>query len=95
MHQDTQFDDDTIAKCVNKITSSSFQPTTLLTNLSQTELTITISAKPDCRRYFNDSVDESFLTHLNLLVKLDAIFTNMKLNANNQNILHSILTPHY
>ena len=63
--------------------------------LSQTGLHIPISDGLNYQVYFNNSVDDSFLTHLDLRVKLNAILANMKFNASNQNILYLILTPQY
>ena len=87
MHQHMKFDDVTIAKCVNKITSLNYKTIPLFATLSQTGLPITISAGPNRRGYFNDSVDESFLTHIGLRVKLDGILANIKFNASNQKYL--------
>ena len=56
----------------------------MFTTLSQTGLTIPISAGHNRRGYFNNSVGESFKTHINLRVKLDAILANMKFVTSNQ-----------
>ena len=79
-----EFDDDTIAKCVNEITSSNSKPIPVFTTLSQTGLHIPISAGHNRRRYFNDSIDESFNTYLDLRVNLEAILANSKFNMRNQ-----------
>ena len=53
--------------------------------LSQTGLHIPISDGLNYQVYFNNSVDDSFLTHLNLRVKLNAILANNNSNNNNNN----------
>ena len=55
--------------------------------LSQTGLSIPISAGPNRRGYCNNIIDESVNTHLDLHIKTESILADRKFNVSNQKYL--------
>ena len=84
MNQKIQFDDNTIVKCVNEIFSRNSKHIPIFTTLSQTGFHILISDGPNRRGCINNNFDESFNTHLNLCVKVEAILADGKFNMSSE-----------